>query len=403
MLNGSSLNSATLNGGAGTAIVLASAAFIAGASFTADADHKFAASADLVLSTNSVFAATGTFYARTNWSSTASFNAETQLQRAGSANWSTDLVAAFLPLKVVPAEATWETTAIFTGIANAKLASNDWIVTAALTFEATHIKATEAAWTTTSTWLADDQFVDRGMEAVWSSTAQFFVEPTLTTGGVVYHEGYWLIDQDTSLTIPNNLIATYSDWAFVQAGADWNAPATLIQAAQGAWQYDSTFSAIGTKIQPAALDMAATATANPEATKITFGEATGLMATTTWTIDGDALLIGAASFIGTSTFLADNTLIGAMIGGWTYTTEFTGTATRQHMAIGQWAETSAMTITSIVNQAGIANWAAGGDSALASLGVLHLVPAPIGRQFIVDGSIRIFTVPSRVATFKVAV
>ena len=403
MLNGAGLNSSSLNGGASAGIVLATAAFVAGSTFTAVPTNTQAANANITVSTQALFNATGLLNARISLAPETSFNAIPRVTHAGTANWEGGLSIGFYSKNAIPMTLNWEVTSVFTGSPNAQLGNGTWSAGASSVLTPVKTQALAGGWSTTSTWDMAESLVSRGASADWVGTTALWAEPTITRDGVPYHDGYWFGTATAALEIPNNLTTTLTYGNELIATADWLAPAIMTHAIKGDWVSTSELTIEVIKVVPGNLNLSATASFDVQPRKTVFGDVTGVSTVTTFTGKGLLVVQAQIAWELETTFIADNRLQNALIGDWSFTTDLTGIATRHKNATVDWASTNSVAMGANVKILATANWAAAGNSSMTGLPVLHLVPAPTHRQFVVTGSSRTFTIPTRDQAFKVAV
>jgi hypothetical protein len=245
MLNGASLNRTTFNGAASTILVLATAAFSAEATLTSEQLHTHAASANIPAYVQSVFGADRTQYGFINWIGEAQSDLPAQTIWEGSGNWIP--TSHFQPLNYtfVSASAGFdETNSQWYALPDATLGNADWTNTPdSPTWGAILDNALVSDLTISITWGMNSALsvIDRQVEGDWEGTATLWSEPTVTTGGVAYHEGYTFHSGTGDWAVQPELVATFTNGGFISSSGDWVSSDHMIWAGVGAWTHALTW------------------------------------------------------------------------------------------------------------------------------------------------------------------
>ena len=406
MLNGASLNKAAINAAAGVSLVLASASFTTAeaVSFSGEAIHQKAARANIDCSVQSIFGGTRTQYAFWNPVATAEIDPTNTVGFAGEGSWSAQIIGQFFSLNTVHAEVGFDTVTSLEALADDKLGEGDWSADGLFDGIPTKGGALEGGWDDlNSGWLLGEGLRSAGAWGEWKPTAELWIEPTVTSGGISENEAYVFWKPTATLESDRSLVATFINGAWAFGTGDWSAPARAVYGASGAWTHDADFAAEGRRTFFRTMDIAAGATLTIEPSLISKADQINLSHTSHFSGKALMKLVGAGDWLeGTETFIGEAWASVRGYGDWHITEGMTASGDR--IAMTKIVMDAGGTMPPMVgkNTQNGSAWWQGVGSALVGGAALKLVPAPHTRVFVLPENKRAFKVPPRSRVYEVA-
>jgi hypothetical protein len=399
MLNGSRLNQAPLNGGASFTLVQAESTWIISAGLTAEGSVQLGASATIDCGVSAIFGGERTVYASWNPVAGAVTNFKSNTIRAGKGTWTSTGVWQALLLKLVNAEAGFDTSSQLEIVPGATYVTAAWTADAVFDSVPTLTGALKGTWENTSelTSVAD---VTRMMEGSWEGGTSLWVEPTTTVNGEVFHEGYVFLKQEVTWENVPYLTAPFTNGTFQQGTANWSANAFADYSGKGIWTGGTSLEILPSAITFATVTMEAGSvltvssmySGNPQAA---------------FTVDNlfeaEANVSHAAktSFTGSTQFTAEARKQGALKANLQGEAVLISDGLRSVLPVQNLQITTALLNSpQIVRNASVA-WI-GTVSTLISAASLSASPAPAERRFKITGSARHFGIGRDFRKFKVA-
>ena len=387
MLNGRALNRSALNATAAAVALLAAASFTASATVTASGTHQQAASANINCSVQAIFGGERERFAF--WSGSASatptFIAGKILGASGF--WTAESsFTGFIEYQVW-AEAGFDVSSSLELLADVTLAEGAWVGGSQTDWAGRKAGSLKGQWEGESTFLAEGSRT-RLANAAWTPESALWAEPTVTIGGITYHEGYTFHTGKVTWTNVPYLTATFINGALHQAEATWVGNAHLIGSGRGTWAGSVEFNIPPTKIHPARCDLSHSSTfvADP---LYEGGVGASLEGTSQWVIKPRVKHAAKQQLSAGSTFTVQAKKKGRLKATFSHTAILTMAGLRMAGTTVPLTSTAAISINSQRVRLATATWD-GMGSILGGGAVLTTAPATQQRTFVIPYEKRVF-------------
>ena len=390
MLNRSALNRSAFNATVTTVALLASASFSANATVTAESTRIRAANSNLVTTAQLEFEQTGQRYAfwSGNASAVSSFEAARKL--GATSSWSAGASFNGFVERQVWSSVGFDVLTTLELLAGVTLADGAWVADAQTELSGVKIGKLSGQWTASGTFLAEGTRT-RLSDAAWAPETALWVEPTVTIGGISYHDGFTFHKGTAVWDNVPYLTATFINGMFYQSGAVCVGNAKLIGCGKGDWSASAVFNVPPTKIHPAKCDFTqgAVLVVDP----LYQGEAGAYFESRAqWSIKARVQHSARQQLSAGSSLTAQAVKKGILKAAFTNTSVLTQSGLR--MAGTPVPLTCSATLTSNSQRIRLASATWGGmGSVMAAAAVLTTAPAPKQRTYIVTGMNRVFVLP----------
>ena len=390
MLNRSALNRSAFNATVTTVALLASASFSADATVTAESTRYKAATATISCGVQAIFGGEREQFAF--WSGSAGVTPVLEAMRnlGASASWNAGASFTGFIERQVWSSVGFDVLSTLELLAGVTLADGAWVADAQTELSGVKIGKLSGQWTASGTFLAEGTRT-RLSNAVWTQETASWVEPTVTIGGISYHDGFTFHKGTAVWDNVPYLTATFINGMFYQSVAVCVGNAKLIGCGKGDWSASVVFNIPPTKIHPAKCDFTqgAVLVVDP----LYQGEAGAYFESgAQWSIKARVQHSARQQLSAGSSLTAQAVKKGILKAAFTNTSVLTQSGLR--IAGTPVPLTCSATLTSNSQRIRLASatWE-GMGSVMAAAAVLTTAPAPKQRTYIVTGMNRVFVLP----------
>ena len=370
--------------------LLASASFSADATVTAESTRYKAATATISCGVQAIFGGEREQFAF--WSGSAGVTPVLEAMRnlGASASWNAGASFTGFIERQVWSSVGFDVLSTLELLAGVTLADGAWVADAQTELSGVKIGKLSGQWTASGTFLAEGTRT-RLSNAVWTQETALWVEPTVTIGGISYHDGFTFHKGTAVWDNVPYLTATFINGMFYQSGAVCVGNAKLIGCGKGDWSASVVFNIPPTKIHPAKCDFTqgAVLVVDP----LYQGEAGAYFESgAQWSIKARVQHSARQQLSAGSSLTAQAVKKGILKAAFTNTSVLTQSGLR--MAGTPVPLTCSATLTSNSQRIRLASatWE-GMGSVMAAAAVLTTAPAPKQRTYIVTGMNRVFVLP----------
>lgn len=399
MLNGSALNRAGLNGPASVPLIQGTGTWTASGVLDASAYQIHGAVANIAAGVNVTF--TGDKLIPAIWAVSAESDSvmDANMLHGANGSWNGTVDWQAYIIRVIEGEAGFDVSSVFEVVPGAVFSNLDWAGGADAAFEAALSGALTGQWVVAAE-LAGDSLISRGVSSDWQGDAVLWSEPTITSGGVVYHEGYLFLEGGAVWENIPYLTATFTTGAFQSGGADWVGNAHAIYAGRGQWVGNLSWTIPATLISRGAAAFSMSSAFSVVATY-------SGRAQITWT--GSSSLIsrarmnhaGKVPLVGSEVFTAIPSLNGGLRGSFVIQSSVSFTGVRGLLPVADISGNAALSAIGLVTQSGEANWSGLGSTLIAGATKTASL-APPERRLKIPAMQRRFFINPETRKFKVA-
>jgi hypothetical protein len=399
MLNGSAFNRVGLNGSTPVVLIQGSAALVAEGSLSLAGTLNHGARVTIVGDLTALFSADRVIYGSWPISASADSVIAANVNHGARGNWAMASTWQALVIRVIDGKAGFDATSVLEIIPGAVFGSAAWSITGTFAPVGTLSGALSGSWLNASDFTSD-ALATRMMAGNWAGSLEFWPEPTLASGGTVYHEGYTFWDGGMDWENIPYLTATFINGAFQSAGADWVGNAHGIYAGRGQWTLGSTWS-----VQPRLVSFT-TVTMTGSSSLSIAGVYVGkprinLVVDTAFSGKGNVKHAVRSAWTAGVDLAGTPSLKGAMRAGLSIVGTLTSAGVRNVKPEASLNVVVTLVGDGLVTQPATGTWVATGSTLLA--GAIRVgSPAPVERRFTVPATPRRFAVSPVSRSFKVA-